>query len=278
MGRLGHRGLLGDESANANALPDETPRRHARAFFRYHRVMHARSLLRQLTRSPLANTCDSPWESMAGGDKVRHCASCNRDVYSLSDMSELEAELRLLNAGEAVPCIRYARDRDGRVAHLAPPSRRRFHVASASARALVVASALVARDAVAQGKDKANEPVQCVMLNALEPSPAASASAPSKGAPAAPAAAPAPPPPPVPLAGAPPPPQHQVAYGTLTIRSKVPRELELQGIKLQAPLAAFRMTPGDFVVEVNQPGKKKKLKIKFTITVDHETSLDLDKR
>jgi hypothetical protein len=214
---------------------------------------------------------------MVGSDQVRHCASCNRDVYSLSDMSELEAELRLLNAGDAVPCIRYARGRDGRVAHLAPPSRRRFHVASASARALVVASALVARDAVAQGKDKANEPVQCVMLNALEPSPAASAGAPSKGAPAAPAAAPVPPPP-VPLAGEPMAPQHQVAYGTLTVRSKVPRELELQGIKLQAPLAAFRMTPGDFVVEVSQPGKKKKRKIKFSITVDHVTSLDLDKR
>jgi hypothetical protein len=216
---------------------------------------------------------------MAGSDKVRHCTSCDRDVYSLSDMSELEAELRLLNAGDAVPCIRYARDRDGLVAHLVPPPPpRRFHVAGTSARALVVASALVARDAVAQGKDNAAEPVQCVMLNALEPSPAASASAPAKGAPAAPAPAPAPPPPPVPLAGAPPPPQHQVAYGTLTIRSKVPRELELQGIKLQAPLALFRMTPGDFVVEVSQPGKKKKRKIKFTITVDQQTTLDLDKR
>jgi hypothetical protein len=246
------------------------------------RVMHPRSLLRQLTRTPLEKPCDSPWESMAGSDKVRHCTSCDRDVYSLSDMSELEAELRLLNSGDAVPCIRYARDRDGLVAHLAPPPPRRFHFhfAGASARALVVASALVARDAVAQGKDKANEPVQCVMLSGLAPSPAASASAPAKGAAPAPAAAAAPasPPPPVPLAGAAPPPQHEVAYGTLTIRSKVPRELELQGIKLQAPLALFRMTPGDFVVELSEPGKKKKRKIKFSITVDQQTTLDLDKR
>ncbi|MGZ3429642.1 MAG: hypothetical protein ACXVCV_23490, partial [Polyangia bacterium] len=68
------------------------------------------------------------------------------------------------------------------------------------------------------------------------------------------------------------------AYGTLTVRSKQPRELELQGIKLQAPLAQFRMTPGDFVVEVSEPGKKKKRKLKFTITVDQQTTLDLDKR
>src|SRR5437660_10738635 len=104
--------------------------------------MHPRSLVRQLTRSPLEKPCDSPWESMVGSDKVRHCSSCDRDVYSLSDMSELEAELRLLNARDAVPCIRYARDRDGLVAHRAPPPRpsRRFQVAGTSARALVVAS------------------------------------------------------------------------------------------------------------------------------------------
>ena len=54
--------------------------------------------------------------------------------------------------------------------------------------------------------------------------------------------------------------------------------LQLQGIKLQAPLALFRMTPGDFVVEVSKPSKKKNRKIKFTITVDQQTTLDLDKR
>jgi hypothetical protein len=235
-------------------------------------------MLRQLTRAPLEKPCDSPWESMVGGDKVRHCASCDRDVYSLSDMSELEAELRLLNAGEAAPCIRYARDLDGRVVHVAPPPPppRRLFVPGASARALVVASALVARDASAQDKDKANEPVQCVMLSGLAPTSAPSASAPAKEA-AASAAAPSPPPP-VPMAGEVAPPQHRVAYGTLTIRSKVPREIELQGIKLQAPLAELRMTPGDFVVEVTEPGKKKKRKLKLKITLDEKTTLDLDKR
>jgi hypothetical protein len=82
----------------------------------------------------------------------------------------------------------------------------------------------------------------------------------------------------VPLAGAPPPPQHRVAYGTLTIRSHEPRDLELQGIKLHAPLPQFRMTPGDFVVEVREPGKKKKRKLEFTITANQQTTIDLDKR
>src|SRR6266540_2015442 len=116
--------------------------------------MHPRSLLRQLTRVPLEKPCDSPWESMDGTDKVRHCRSCDRDVYSLSDMTELEAELRLLNAADAAPCIRYARGSDGEVMHLAPPPpMRRPFLPSASARALVVASALgsglMANDAAA---------------------------------------------------------------------------------------------------------------------------------
>jgi hypothetical protein len=249
-----------------------------RETLRYHRAMHPRSLLKQLTVTPLDKPCDSPWESMAGTDKVRRCVSCDRDVYSLSDMTELEAELRLLNSGEAVPCIRYARDRDGLVRHLAPPPPpRRFHAAGASARALVVASALVARDALAEGKDKPNEPpAQCVMLSAPESVPGASAMAPAKGAPAP--AAPAKPPEPVPLAGAAPPPRHEIAFGTLTIRSKEPRELEIQGLKLQAPLALYRMTPGDFVAQVSDPGKKKKRKVKFSIKVDQLTTVDLDKQ
>jgi hypothetical protein len=241
--------------------------------------MHPRSLLRQLTRIPLEKPCDSSWESMVGTEKVRHCPSCDRDVYSLSDMTELEAELRLLNAADAVPCIRYARNLDGSVLHLAEP--RRPYLSSPSARALVVASALgsglVAGDAVAQQKDKAAEPVQCVMLSGLEPAapaaPAAGAAAPAPAA-AAPAPAAAPPPPPIPLAGAAPPLREQVVYGMLTVKSKQPRDIDVQGLKLKAPLGVFRMTPGNFVLKVE--GKKKR-SIKFTIKLNQTTTIDLDK-
>ena len=80
------------------------------------------------------------------------------------------------------------------------------------------------------------------------------------------------------MAGAAPPPRQPVAYGTLVIRSKVPRDLELQGIKLKAPLPFFRMTLGDFVLQVKPAGKKKKRTIKFTIKFGQETFIDLDKR
>jgi hypothetical protein len=234
--------------------------------------MDPRSLLRQLTRVPLEKPCDTPWESMAGGEKVRHCAACDRDVYSLSEMTELEAELRLLNSGEAVPCVRYARDADGNVLHRPPP--RRVLLSLPSARALVVASAL-GGSALAQEKDK--EPVQCVMLNAPEAVPGGAMAAPL--APAAGAAAPAPaapaPPRPIPLAGAPPPPRQPIPYGTLTVRSKTPRDVEVQGIKLKAPLAEFRLTPGNFVLKVD--GKKKRT-VSFTIKLNQQTTIDLDKK
>jgi hypothetical protein len=218
---------------------------------------------------------------MAGGDKVRHCPSCERQVYSLSDMTELQAELRLLNSGEAVPCVRYARDADGDVVHLPPP--RRVILSSASARALLVASAL-GTGVTASAQEKEQEPVQCVMLSGLEPD--VPASAPAAGAAAAPAPAPAaarsagaaaPPAQqrPVPMAGAAPPPHQRIAYGTLIVRSKKPRDLEVQGIKLQAPLDAFRMTPGQFVLKVE--GKKART-IKFTIKLDQPTTIDLDKK
>jgi hypothetical protein len=237
--------------------------------------MHPRSLLRQLTRTALEKPCDSPWETMVGDDKVRHCAACDREVYSISEMTELEAELRLLNAADAVPCIRYARDLEGGVIHRPPPAHRRF--ASGSARALVVASALLTRGAVA---DEKAEPVQCVMLSGLEPvapPPAAQAQsgAPAAAKTAAPAPPPAPPQPPIQLAGAAPPPRQPIAFGTLSVKSKVPREFEVQGLKLKAPLEIFRMTPGDFVLKVE--GKKKKT-IKFTIKLDQKTTVDLDKK
>jgi hypothetical protein len=71
-------------------------------------------------------------------------------------------------------------------------------------------------------------------------------------------------------------PYHQpVAAGTLTVASKVPRELKVDGVTLKAPLAEFRMTPGKFTAEVTGPGKKRKI-VKFTIKADQVTKLDLD--
>ena len=42
----------------------------------------------------------------------------------------------------------------------------------------------------------------------------------------------------------------QPEYGTVTLRSKVAREVRLIGITLRAPLASYLLTPGTFTADV----------------------------
>jgi hypothetical protein len=58
--------------------------------------------------------CAVPWKSMAGGDRVRFCGECRKDVYNLSAMTAAEAEGLLRNAA-AAPCVRFYRRLDGTV-------------------------------------------------------------------------------------------------------------------------------------------------------------------
>jgi hypothetical protein len=39
----------------------------------------------------IAAPCAELWEAMAGGDRVRHCESCNRPVYNLSPLTKPQA-------------------------------------------------------------------------------------------------------------------------------------------------------------------------------------------
>jgi hypothetical protein len=259
----------------------------------------------------LQKICDAEWDRMEGTDKVRRCLACQRDVYWISAMTPVEAELRVLNAGDAVPCIRYARDATGSVVYAAEdPHPYQPH---RSLRSLVVASALgvaLAPDP-ARGDpklDAANKggPTQCVVFTQPSASPAPSASpvagasparapqtapapapqapraapspaaAPARPAPPAPAPAP-PPPPPIPLAGVPPLPSEQAPFGTLILKSKVARQVTIANIALEAPLPSYFLTPGAFVMEVRDPTGKRR-KVRFTIRRDATTTIDLDKR
>ena len=248
------------------------------------------SMLRQLTSEPIEKPCAADWDEMRGDDKVRHCDECDREVYAISKMTELEAELRLLNAPDALPCIRYARDASGNVIHAADLVRSDYlaNRPGTSARAFVMASALgsalVTRDAGAKPPVvAAAEPTQCVPYEQPAPPPPA----PSAGAAAAPATRPAPAPPaaptaapqpePVMLGGAPPPMRVDPVFGTLDLVSKVQRTFTVGSVVIAAPHAGFRMTVGNFVAEVTDQGKKPR-KVKFKIEAGKSTKIDLDKR
>lgn len=61
--------------------------------------------------------CTADWESMRGGDRVRFCDHCQKNVHNLSAMTEDEAtRLVCEQAGEL--CVRYSRDAKGRTATL----------------------------------------------------------------------------------------------------------------------------------------------------------------
>lgn len=62
----------------------------------------------------VASPCHAEWSDMVGSDKVRFCASCQKNVFNLSGMKRDEA-LDLLRATEGRACVRFFRRADGTV-------------------------------------------------------------------------------------------------------------------------------------------------------------------
>jgi hypothetical protein len=60
-----------------------------------------------------ATACDSSWERMSGGDKVRFCEGCQLQVYDFSDMDQVEAEELVFKREAKKDAVLYRR-KDGR--------------------------------------------------------------------------------------------------------------------------------------------------------------------
>src|SRR5262245_40383933 len=60
------------------------------------------------------NPCTVPWRSMTGGQQVRFCTQCRKNVYNLSAMTATESEA-VLATGSGTPCVRFYRRADGTV-------------------------------------------------------------------------------------------------------------------------------------------------------------------
>jgi hypothetical protein len=68
---------------------------------------------RRLPYLRLATPCDKRWEDLAGGgEQVRFCASCEKRVFNLSNMTTAEGEA-LLAKKRAGLCVFYEKGRDG---------------------------------------------------------------------------------------------------------------------------------------------------------------------
>lgn len=70
--------------------------------------------LNELNDVRIASPCTMEWKDMTGGDRVRHCAACQKNVFNLSGMKRQEA-LDLLRATEGKICARFYRRKDGTI-------------------------------------------------------------------------------------------------------------------------------------------------------------------
>ena len=62
----------------------------------------------------VASPCPARWADMAGDDRARFCAQCQKHVYNLSEMTA-EAAADLIRAKEGKLCVRFYERADGTV-------------------------------------------------------------------------------------------------------------------------------------------------------------------
>lgn len=118
----------------------------------------ARQLLddaRQRARLPVlpnirvASPCPADWNQMTGDDRVRACATCNKNVYNLSKMTRDEAEALILEK-EGRLCVRYFQRRDGTIlledCAVGVRQKRKRRLVAAGAAALLGGGGLLAYD------------------------------------------------------------------------------------------------------------------------------------
>ncbi len=82
-----------------------------------HRTPRRRPMSRfksNLDRVRVAAPCHVDWDTMFGDERVRFCGQCKLNVYNLSEMTRVDAEL-LVGRSEGRLCIRYYQRRDGSI-------------------------------------------------------------------------------------------------------------------------------------------------------------------
>lgn len=109
-----------------------------------------------LANISIASPCPADWEKMVGGERVRHCADCNLNVYKLSAMTERQVqELIADNRGNRL-CTRFYRRADGTVLTQDCPSSLRALKRRTSRIAAVIMAAIMSVG-VAFGKNNSQK-------------------------------------------------------------------------------------------------------------------------
>ncbi len=67
-----------------------------------------------LSSLQIAAPCNVSWDSMTGGDRIRHCEQCTKNVYNISDMTKHEAN-EFLQATAFKACVTFYQRSDGTI-------------------------------------------------------------------------------------------------------------------------------------------------------------------
>ncbi len=107
----------------------------------------ARAKLPVLDHIRIASPCTADWNEMVGDDRVRHCGTCNKDVFNLSQMTRDEAE-SLVRDKHGKLCARYFQRKDGTIltsdCAIGQQRRRRRRFIAAGAAALLAGGGVLA--------------------------------------------------------------------------------------------------------------------------------------
>lgn len=99
----------------------------------------------------IASPCHVPWGTMNGDERVRHCGSCEMNVFNVSNMTADDAE-KLFRTHEGRLCIRLYRRADGTVITKDCPVGRMSYRKRAARSAGAVLAALVGLFSVSFGQ------------------------------------------------------------------------------------------------------------------------------
>ncbi|MFT3694257.1 MAG: hypothetical protein QM831_14015 [Kofleriaceae bacterium] len=74
----------------------------------------ARAKLPILDNIKIASPCRADWADMIGDDRSRHCHTCDKQVFDLSEMTREQAEALIVEKNGKL-CVKYFQRHDGRI-------------------------------------------------------------------------------------------------------------------------------------------------------------------
>ncbi len=121
----------------------------------------------------VASPCPAKWDDMKGDDAVRHCGSCNKDVFQISNMSTEQVERFLLDRKGLRTCVKFYQRADGTLltndCSVGKKAKRKRKILAAATAATIGAGALGLGYGLSPETPQAKAKPACSIESAPEP-------------------------------------------------------------------------------------------------------------